>query len=93
MDDNINFYATIAEKFKGRGGLLGYEVINEPFTGDVFANTQRILPGIAGQEYFVKYYDEVQKVVRQSDQVTMLFWEPVSVSFACLPNFNLLDKI
>ena len=93
MDDNINFYATIAEKFKGRGGLLGYEVINEPFTGDVFADTQRILPGIAGQEYFAKYYDEVQKVVRQSDQVTMLFWEPVSVSFACLPNFNLLDKI
>lgn len=82
LDANANFYATIAKKFAGRSSLLGYEVINEPFTGDIYSDTLRLLPGIAGQEYFVSYYNKVHQSIREADDDVILFWEPVSTIIA-----------
>ena len=48
LDDNARCYAKIVDRFKGKTSLLGYEVFNEPFTGDFFKDVKRLLPGVAG---------------------------------------------
>ena len=77
LDANADFYATVAKRFAGRSALLGYEVFNEPFTGDIYSDPLRLLPGIAGQEYFVGYYNKVHEKIREADDESILFWEPV----------------
>ncbi|VEL26909.1 unnamed protein product [Protopolystoma xenopodis] len=40
-----DFWATIAQRFAQNSAVLGYELINEPFAGNIFTNPLRALPG------------------------------------------------
>lgn len=40
-----DFWSTIAQQFKSQTSVIGYELINEPFAGDVFGNVRYLLPG------------------------------------------------
>ena len=54
--------------------------MNEPFAGNIFEEGHlKIIPGIAGEENLVPFYDIVQKVIRAVDDDTVIFWEPVSI--------------
>jgi len=39
------FWARLAAEFKDNDFVLGYELINEPWAGDVFAHPQLLIPG------------------------------------------------
>ena len=40
-----NFWTHLAEEFKDNEFVLGYELINEPWAGDVFAKPALLIPG------------------------------------------------
>jgi endoglycosylceramidase len=39
------FWTHVAEEFKDNEFVLGYELINEPWAGDVFAHPSLLIPG------------------------------------------------
>ena len=61
--------------------------MNEPFAGNIFEDDHfKLVPGIAGETNLVPFYDIVQKSIRQIDDDTIIFWEPVSQIKYNLPN-------
>ena len=70
-------------RFKNFDSVIGYELMNEPFAGNVFEEGHlKILPGIAGEENLVPFYDIIQSEIRKIDDETIILWEPVSIKLA-----------
>jgi endoglycosylceramidase len=71
------FWGRLASAFKGRD-LLGYEIINEPWAGNIYAQPSLLLPGVAGANNLQPFYDEVVKYIRAEDASHLIFYEPVT---------------
>ena len=73
------------QRFGKFDSVIGYELMNEPFAGNVFEEGHlKILPGVAGEENLVPFYDIIQSEIRKVDDETIIFWEPVSTKSAIL---------
>ena len=48
-----------------RNAVLGYELINEPYAGDVFAQPSLLVPGVADKEKLQPAYDSLAAAIRQ----------------------------
>ena len=42
------FWKTLAKRFRKHSSVLGYEVLNEPWAGNIFQDMSLLLPGVAG---------------------------------------------
>ena len=78
LDDLSAFWAYSAEQFKDEPAVLGYEVINEPFAGNFYADPLVLLPGVAGKQNLARVYGNVSKAIRAHDDRHLLFYEPVT---------------
>ena len=73
------------QRFGKFDSVIGYELMNEPFAGNVFEEGHlKILPGISGEENLVPFYDIIQNEIRKIDDDTLIFWEPVSIKLLIL---------
>lgn len=84
------FWLKVAMRFKGAEAVLGYELINEPWAGDVFADPSLIIPTVADRKNLQPLYDMVSGVVRAVDaQHPLLFagvtWDDTGVGFDHVP--------
>ena len=68
----------VASAFKSFPSLLGYELINEPWAGDIYGNPALLLPGIAGKLNLAPLYEVVSGAIRGVDDETIVFYEPVT---------------
>lgn len=78
LDDLSAFWARSAAAFANTTGVIGYEVMNEPFAGDVYKDPLLFLPGNAGKKNLIRMYDAVASAIRAHDNNTMIFFEPVT---------------
>jgi hypothetical protein len=78
----------------GGGGsseaILGYELINEPFAGDVIRRPELLLPGLADATLLAPLYESLHAAVRSVDAHTpVLFagttWDDAGVGFDAAP--------
>jgi endoglycosylceramidase len=76
-DDFVRFWTYTAEYFKDRP-VLGYEIINEPWAGDIYAHPDLLLPGHAGSKNLAPFYEEVAAGIRSADPNHLIFYEPVT---------------
>lgn len=84
--DNVNgmadamaaFWRESASRFRDLTSVLGYELINEPFAGDVYADPLLFLPALAGKQNLLPLYDNVTRAIRAVDDETLVFYEPVT---------------
>ena len=76
-----NVWRQIAVRFKGMSEILGYELLNEPWTGDFFEDLSILLPGNAGRELLEPFYNSAHEAVREVDTETLIFWEPVTYAY------------
>ena len=74
-------WRAIAARFKGDPNILGYELLNEPWTGDIYADTSLLLPGNAGFRLLQPFYDAASEGIREEDDETIIFWEPVTYAY------------
>ena len=61
--------------------ILGYELLNEPWTGDFYEDLSILLPGNAGHELLEPFYNSAHDAVREVDTETLIFWEPVTYAY------------
>ena len=77
-DDMAAFWAASARVFRNTSSIIGYELINEPFAGNVYADPTLFLPGVAGAKNLQRLYDALSEAIRKLDSRHILFYEPVT---------------
>ena len=77
-DDFARFWKLMAKEFKDFEYVLGYELINEPFAGDFYEAFSIVLPGLAGNLNLAPLYEKTAKSIREVDDETLIFYEPVT---------------
>jgi endoglycosylceramidase len=59
MDKLGKFWTILADRFKNNTNIIGYELINEPFAGNVFKNPLLLIPGYADKHNLGPFYDKL----------------------------------
>ena len=57
----------MAETFASEPAVLGYETMNEPFAGDVYADPALLLPGVAGRKNLARLHEACAAAIREKD--------------------------
>jgi len=68
------------EYFKDFESVLGFELINEPFAGNVFDYPLLFIPWRADEINLQPFYDATVKEIRKVNQNHLVFFEPVTWS-------------
>ncbi|CAG8557692.1 7477_t:CDS:2 [Ambispora leptoticha] len=71
-------WAYIAQKFKDVDNVLGYDIINEPWAGNVFADPKLYDPKIAEKNNIQRLLEKVNTAIRKVDDKTVLFYAGVT---------------
>jgi hypothetical protein len=90
------FWGATVTAFAGVQGVLGWELLNEPWAGDVLADPLRILPSVADATLLGPFFSNVTNALRSAEAAAgaphrIVFSEPVTwdnffpVGFAELP--------
>jgi len=69
------FWGKIAESFRDTPGVLGYEIINEPFIGDPWHDPSLLVPGHADKVNLYPMYMSAADAIRKNDNETLIFYE------------------
>ena len=78
----------MANEFKDFDYVLGYELINEPFAGDFYESFSILLPGLAGHLNLAPLYEKTAKAIREVDDQTLIFYEPVTWGYFTPMQYN-----
>jgi len=76
-----NFWREVAKRFRGDPAILAYELMNEPWTGDMYQDASMLLPGNAGYELLEPFFNAASDAIRSVDDETIIFWEPVTYAY------------
>ena len=74
-DDYAQMVETVASDFNGDPGVIGFEIMNEPYPGS------QLLPTVLGSPFFDTeelnpFYNQVASAIRAVDPTTPIFYEP-----------------
>jgi len=78
VDHLIFFWQTVAKRYGQKYNVLGYELINEPWPGNVFSDPLLFFPAQAGSKNLQPLYDQLADAIDKVDKKTMIFYEPVT---------------
>ena len=72
------FWSTVAKRLGHYDNVLGYEIMNEPFPGNVYTDPTLFIPGRTGSTELQPMYDKIAPYIRAVDNTSMIFYEPVT---------------
>ena len=73
------FFSHLAEEVGTKeSAVLGYEIINEPFAGDVFRDPKLYIPSVADHLSLEPAYDSIAKQIRTVDNDSLIFFAGVT---------------
>lgn len=78
LDYLAGFWFKTALEFKDQASVLGYELINEPWMGDVYHHPSLLDPGIADNTNLAPVYEKLSAAIRKTDWWHLIFFEPVT---------------
>eukprot|EP00026_Physarum_polycephalum_P007748 Phypoly_transcript_07814.p1 GENE.Phypoly_transcript_07814~~Phypoly_transcript_07814.p1 ORF type:complete len:482 (+),score=58.45 Phypoly_transcript_07814:61-1506(+) len=77
-DSFAAYWQKLASIFVNYDNVIGYELINEPFAGDIFKNPDLMVPKVADRENLAPMYEILNDAIRQVDNKHIIFFEPVT---------------
>lgn len=80
-DDLGRFWQQVATRFKDKPSVLGYELINEPWMGDVFSHPSLIEPGKTEMTLLQPMYQHLHNMIREVDSAKMIFFEGLTIDY------------
>ena len=94
LDSWTAFWAKTASGFKDFHNVIGYELINEPWAGDIYSDPLLLVPGVADKKNLGPVYDVLSKATREHDQQHCIFfegvtWDDFGVGFRNVPGGEL----
>ncbi|KAL0487854.1 endoglycoceramidase EGCSE [Acrasis kona] len=80
LDAFASFWYRVATEFKDYENVMGYDLINEPFAGDVTHHPTLWLPGVADKENLAPVYEVLSAAIRKADPEALIFFESTTWS-------------
>ena len=74
-DKFVRFWGKVATEFSASKYMLGYELINEPWAGDIIKEPDLLIPGIADRKYLQPMYDDINLAVRAVDTEHLILFQ------------------
>jgi len=85
VDGFASYWDTVSKYFASNEYVIGYDVFNEPWPGNQYADPLHLIPGRYDKKILTPFYDQVvPKISRNSDG--LVFYEPNQ-----LPDFLPVD--
>jgi endoglycosylceramidase len=78
LDDWGRFWQRIAMQFGKYDHVLGFDIINEPWAGDIYHDPSLLLSANAGKFNLAPAYAHINAFIRNVDSKSMIFYEPVT---------------
>ena len=78
LDKFALFWGLVAQTFADREIVFGYEIMNEPWCGDIYQDPTLLIPGIADRKYLEPMYDRVASEIRKYDDEHIILFESVT---------------
>jgi endoglycosylceramidase len=79
VDDNWNHFGSywelVAKRFSHFNNVIGYEIINEPWAGDVISNPELLLPHVAEKHSLQPMYEYIHSRIRAVDDEKIIMYE------------------
>ena len=95
-----NYWINVAKTFKSLDNIIGYELFNEPWAGNVFKYPSLLYPTVSAKENLINFYDEITKYIRSVDsnpKHKILFesitWDIFKVGFNRAPLNSTKDSL
>jgi len=90
LDSLAQYWKRVATTFIDSPNILGYDLFNEPFAGDVFEHPSLLIPGNADRQNLQGVYDTIVPAIRAVDAHRTVFmesitWDDFSVGFTHVP--------
>eukprot|EP01105_Mastigella_eilhardi_P009124 TRINITY_DN216_c0_g1_i1.p1 TRINITY_DN216_c0_g1~~TRINITY_DN216_c0_g1_i1.p1 ORF type:complete len:511 (+),score=116.74 TRINITY_DN216_c0_g1_i1:17-1549(+) len=80
QDSFIDYWGALASTFADVDGVLGYEIINEPWAGDLYRDISLLLPTVADKKNLAPLYERAHNIIRKYDTKHLLFFEKTIVN-------------
>jgi endoglycosylceramidase len=77
-DAFVQYWTAVARAFRSVDGVIGYELINEPWAGDTIGDPLLLIPGVADNVNLEPFYGVVATAVNASDPNRAIFFESVT---------------
>ncbi|KAJ3074272.1 hypothetical protein HDU98_011626 [Podochytrium sp. JEL0797] len=78
-DHFVNYWTTVAKTFLPFKNIIGYDIINEPFFGDIFTNILLLDAEYANTNNLQPFYDVVSAAIRAVDVNAIIHFESVTL--------------
>ncbi|EAL72387.1 hypothetical protein DDB_G0270074 [Dictyostelium discoideum AX4] len=76
QDKFIDYWRQVVNTFKSYDTVLGYEIINEPWGGDIYQNPEYLLKlGYADSKNLLPLYQAVNNAIRELDDQHCVYYE------------------
>ncbi len=77
-DSFVQYWKKLATVFGTSPYVIGYELMNEPWAGDIYRNPLMLVPGAADRFKLQPLYDEINTAIREVDQDKLILFEGVT---------------
>ena len=72
------YWKKIASTFAGRHEIIGYELINEPWAGNIYKEPSLLIPGFADRLKLQTLYDEAAVAIHEVDPDHLVLFQGVT---------------
>lgn len=85
-DSFASYWKELATHYVGTKNILGYNLLNEPWMGDTWADPTLLTPGVADRKNMEGLWNRATTQIRTVDKDTLIFFE--GATFDVLSGFN-----
>ena len=72
------YWGKVADVFSNSTSVIGYELMNEPWAGNIYEDPSLLVPGVADRQKLQPMYDEVNEAIRKSDREHLILFQGVT---------------
>jgi endoglycosylceramidase len=87
-DAFATYWKKLASEYVGTTNVVGYNLLNEPWVGDMYYHPTRLKPGKADHKVLEKLWDNVTTQIRAVDNDTLIWFEGATADIFAETGFN-----
>ena len=77
-DRFAEYWGVLASAFGDVSGIVGFELMNEPWAGGIYEDPLLMYPGTADRKNLQPFYDRIRPVIHGNDSERVVFFESVT---------------
>ena len=81
MGDMVaKYWSKVAARFSQVNGVLAYEIMNEPWWGDIYSDPTLMESGVAEKKAVGPFMERMHGIIRSQDAITPILFAPAEMN-------------